>query len=316
MMTNRWTGLLVAILLLTLLGCSKDSNPAGPQPQAFWTLRTSIATHGLTGVRYGDGRFAVVGLAWTDSTVATLTSPDGTTWTPNLYHWPDVGEFRDLIWTGTTFWAENADGLYASADGVTYTKSAVYTKTPEGICWTGTHIVCIDRFPTGEFALDTSRTGTAWGQVAVTPVSQGIVDLYAGGGVTVLVVSTIDSSTIYTSPNLVTWTKRFTTAGVISDVGWSGTSFIALAFSAAYASPTGTTWTPVALPSGATNLASIVWDGSRWVIAGFAQTYTSSDGVTWATAAGPSDYISRMAANGTTLVGVSSAGKVYSAPVQ
>ena len=99
--------------------------------------------------------------------------------------------------------------------------------------------------------------------------------------------STFNSSNIFTSPDLVTWTSRASASGVWQAVIWTGTQFVAVTSNSLYTSPDGITWTAKTLPSGAYCGLDYVPSLGLHVLSGISGTniYTSPDCTTWTTRA-------------------------------
>ena len=230
-----------------------------------------------------------------------LTSPDGSTWTTRRSGTQEF--FGRITWSGTQFVVV---GLQSPGNGVILTSPDAISWTPRnpgttsplfGVTWSGTQFVA-----TGFSTIVTSPDGVTW-----TPRNPGVfgsINRVACSGTTCAAVGNVG---ILTSPDGAVWTPQSGASGILGDVTWSGTLFVAVGDGGSVlTSPDGVTWTPrTSVPSA--SLRGVVWTGTEFVAVGgsgsTAAIATSPDGVIWTPqATGPSNPLGGVAASGTAIV--------------
>jgi hypothetical protein len=155
--------------------------------------------------------------------------------------------------------------------------------------------------------LYTSSNGTSW-----TPQIAGAVVLNAaafGAGVYVVV-----SSDVFSSSNLVDWTRR-TGGSTLNDVVFANSLFVAVGNAGfVTTSPDGITWT--SRTAGSTTFNRIIYANSLFVAIGNGGTiYTSSDGITWTLrASGVSAQLNDVVWSGSQFCAVGNSGVITTSP--
>ena len=241
-----------------------------------------------TGVTYGNGRWVVWKGDDTATTKTLHTSPDGVNWsTLSLTSSSSAGAFdiQSLKVGGQGFSCVK----YINNRWVAFTFNANNTQATAAIqCYESTNL----------------QTWTTRGDVQTNVGSQsffaGITDVTYGNGMYIAVGGWINNASgaqkaIYTSPDLITWTKRVSFDNASNTTGGSSILnvnglFIASLYGGAgssatniYTSPDGTTWTPRTHQVGATGLVYV--NGRILNLAG-ASLYRSLDaGQTWTSTA-------------------------------
>jgi len=314
-----------------------------------WTARDSGTLNGLGDIVWNGSQFVAVG---TGTSNQVLTSPDGIVWTSRAVAGAYLN-LRSVAWNGSVFAA--TDGLaavYTSANGVTWTRVYIGTRTPYSIASDGNQFVVV-----GSSVIYTSPDGTAW-SVAEQGGNLGQIFGISWDGNQFLASG---SNRVFTSPDAVTWTQQnidtrtqvlstiigngsiFVTAGGggiildsvdtvawtlqssgdfnhINDVIWSGSQFVTAGGFAILTSPDGANWTPQdqgTSPSpNSAFLHAIAWNGSLFVTVGATGTIiTSPDGVTWTPrTSGTTETLLSVAADGSQFVAVGWAGTVLTSP--
>jgi hypothetical protein len=311
----------LTIALLSFLACAKDrgSSPADP-PKPFWTKQASGTAHTLSSVCWAGDRFAAVGYETMDSTVPVLTSPDGTQWSVQSYPWPQWNNFREVVWTGSSVFAAGFTGVFRSPNGLAYAQLTSAPQLAEHVYWTGSDLlVNAPNAPRTHFDAMAWLNDSTWVKRGEYPMDDQTLSRFNGlwvfaGHRTVQGTGPpwIDSTFLYSSPDLLTWTLRLADAGNFASAFAYSPSRIVAAGDVFYSSTDGVVWEKGNLQQPCTD--AIVWTGALFVTAGCSGfTYTSPDGVTWQEVPKADNSIYGLAYNGTTLVAVGVGGYVWTA---
>ena len=329
-MSKRTTLVGAALLGIAVVfgSCGKSTDPQLPQAIPYWTRQTSGVTKSLTSICFNGNQFAIVGGGGgADSLIVTLTSADGVSWSSRMYQYPPVDGFNDLVWTGSAFFAANFNNtLYTSPDGVNYSVVAAYPRRGlDHVAWSGSCLVAIGD-SSGTAVIDTSTNGNIWSRVT-TPLNYHVRgDLYCFGRMTMISENGTDSSRLWISDDMRTWSSRFLDDWIM-DMGWSGSEFLALGINAAYTSADGVTWVKVTLPNQpATNslpegeYGAVLWANGQWIATGSYVTATSVNSVDWVLKprvekGDQGVYIWDLAAGKGKIVGIGGRGEIFTAPL-
>jgi len=230
-----------------------------------------------------------------------LTSPDGSNWTTRRSGTQEF--FGGIVWSGTQFVVVGLQNpgngvILTSPDGISWTPRNPGTTSPLfGVTWSGTQFVA-----TGFSTTITSPDGITW-----TPRNPGVFGSINGIACSGTTCAAVGNVGILTSPDGAVWTPQSGASGILRDVTWSGTQFVAVGDSGSVlTSPDGVTWTPRTSGTSA-SLLDVTWTGTQFVAVGgtgsTAAIATSPDGVTWTPqATGPSNPLGGVAGSGTTIV--------------
>ena len=115
-------------------------------------------------------------------------------------------------------------------------------------------------------------------------------------------------STILTSPDGMTWTKRLTSNGSLRTVVWTGSNFVAGGQDSVRLSSDGIVWVP---KSGAPQLTSMIWAGTKLMGVYPIGIVSSTDGYNWVTTGGGS-FLTSIAWSGSRYVAVGASGLAMS----
>lgn len=313
MCTRKSLGVITCLAVLSMLvACGKDKS-TGPKVETFWTARHTGQGYQLDGVCWGGAGFVAVGFT-PQGTSVSLTSPDGAQWSAANSYPLAMGQMVHVVWAGTSYVAmSDPKGLSASVDGTAFTTLTAYpganTNGIQDIAWSGDFLAAIT-YDHGNYVIDTTVDGIAWGRIAGTMPWESVHSLCYGGGQWLL-IELGSSPRVWRSTDLHSWTLQAQLTSELRDVAWSGSFFLLVNGNFAHRSTTGETWTSATLPG---NVGSaIAWAGTEWVVAG-SETYRSTDGVTWSKVSGSQPYSIRdMAWNGQVLVGVDHSGRIVTA---
>lgn len=163
-----------------------------------WTQRTAPAGLSLRAVAFGDDRWIAVGAA--GAAGAIITTTDGVSWgslTGGTYGNNDVLHHEDLGWVVVG----NAGQVLLSDDGTTFTPGAYgATGNIAAVDYDGEVLVAV----AGTAFRQSVNGGSTWSAGAQISGST-IAELATAGGLWVAVGS---NGAIFTSNDLITWTKR------------------------------------------------------------------------------------------------------------
>jgi hypothetical protein len=257
----------------------------------FFTSPDGIAWE-LAGSTFTDAR----ALAWSPSLSLYVavgdagyigTSADGSSWN-TLDPAPTTSNLYGVAWLNGRFYAAgDAGAILTSVNGLDW----VIATTPassfalNSIAWNGQSGAGALYVATGYGTAFTSTDGDTWTAAAAPP--SGFNDSVAWGGAPANCFVTVGSDNhIFSSPDGVTWTRRFLAADPVyaqlslNEVVWTGTRFVAVGENGMIlASEDGAAWSIVA--SGA-DLKGLAHDGSRFIAVGaFGRVAISSDADTW-----------------------------------
>lgn len=230
----------------------------------------SSGTKVFTGVAFGGGVFAIV-----QSETGIWTSPDGITWTQRVTSsfFPAGIQSGNMVYNDGYFILSlgnltNTSYIAASPDGVswtlapqgsitgTFTARALYVSSlNRTFAGSGTSYRFVNAVPT---------SATAWSSAGIT-LSGNLLAL--AWSPTLSVAVAVTSTSIRSSPDLLTWTSRVSTTAY-TQVSWCGDQFVAVGtIGRIVTSFDGITWTAQAsnvtdsLVSVASNSESILVGG-------------------------------------------------------
>ncbi len=161
-----WNGSLFCVI-------SSDGRSAVSSDGIAWTdygtVLPSPPGGGWTGLSWNGSVFLVVGAG----TRATVTSPDGATWTNHATALPVATTWGKPVWNGTTFCVVSVNFGTVSAtstDGITWTEGTIpFDANWRDLAWNGASF-CALCVSTGGDVLKvlTSTTGLSWTAVTIT----------------------------------------------------------------------------------------------------------------------------------------------------
>lgn len=242
-----------------------------------WRPRFSAGATTISCVAW-NGYIWVAGNA---STAQVHTSPDGITWTTRTT--PITTGVLTVVWADQLkLWVAGGVGTWAiatSTDGITWTgrnvsgTGGIFTRVWI-IEWNGNRFVALGTSGTGSFTSAISVNGILWQGTSGT-VSGSTASMSLAWNGNVWVAGSAASTSLWSSPNGVTWTVRANlSAGNTRVIRWNGTLFVAFGDSTAYLlSRDGFTWTAGTgtIPfSGTTRITGAAWNSGygHWVITG------------------------------------------------
>ncbi len=200
-----------------------SSAPIFTSPDGItWTPRLLSTDRGVHSVSTNAAGFLAVGYDIHTSDDATTWVEQGTTATDS---------FVGIAWNGSKFVAaSNNSNAYNSADGITWTSSAIGAYSLSDISWSGTNFVVVGT--SGE--IFTSADGTTWTDVSIT--ANSITAVTSDGAGTLVAVGANSGSSNFgliqtSSDNGATWTDAAGSLGLGSywvDVTWSGSKYAAV----------------------------------------------------------------------------------------
>jgi hypothetical protein len=265
------------------LSGSFDVNPAMhwtertlPVPSGSYITLTRVVWSGTLFVAVGDDIFTSTdAVTWTEQSAGFSGTLLDVTWTGSQFI--AVGQF-----TG--------GAVLTSPDGSTWTPQQVPSNIGavlRGVAASSTRIIAVGsqnltQGPLPAKGLMLSSTdGIAWSQVQM-PVS-ATLEKIVWTGIQFVAVGTLDppasGAVALTSPDGVTWTNHAMYSGAGSkDIAWNGSRFVAVG-GEAVTSVDGVTWQQTG--AGVVSASAIGWNGQSFVACGMAGCYTSSDGNQW-----------------------------------
>src|SRR5690242_7122454 len=213
-------------------------------PLDTWAQLAFETNNYLTGVTFGDGRFVATGY-YTNGTGFSITSTDGTNWTPGVSDSTEI--LNDIAYGGGRFVAVGDNGtIVVSSDGTNWTRNASGT----------TNLLTSITYGNGQFLAVGFSTyalasidGSAWTKVQVAG-GFGPHQVGYGDGQFFL----INIGSILTSTNGSNWVYRFSANPGTSYLGIAhgNDRFVAVGSGAKVGgsgnvaiSPDGKTWTPL-----------------------------------------------------------------------
>lgn len=257
----------------------------------------------------GSGGSSYYSIAWTGERFFGLTIGEGLYSSVNGSDWQMVlpDELDCLLWTGTRYLGGGYGGIFASDDGLQWTRVA---ETDWGVNKIGAG-------PGGFYAVDyyhriyRSSDGLTWTTVYDPANNSSLLDIVWTGSALVAVGS---GATAHSTDG-VNWT---TTGGAsyLSAVAWTGSQLVAVGYSGAVMRSTnGTVWTKSTL-SGTPDLLDVVWTGSQLIAVGeLGKIFTSPNGQTWTERqSGIATDLNCVQMHGSLIVAAGDAGRVISSP--
>jgi len=224
---------------------------------AAWTKTQLGTNYSLSDVVVGNGIFVIVTAGG-----ATLTSPDGVTWTPNLVNHV---QFERVAYGNNTFVAvgndNTGDSIFTSPDGVTWTPTASFGSY--AIAYGNNTFMVAGYDNTGD-VIFFSPDGVTWTK---TPLGtdDGLSGVAAGNGIFVAVAG--DGAT-FASSDGITWTRRSDFLGFVpfAGVAYGNNTFVAVGGPGfLFTSPDGVTWTLRPFDGGVSE-GTLVYGNSTFVV--------------------------------------------------
>lgn len=209
-----------------------------PEPGCAWSYSTGLpATSWWSSVSYGNGLFAAV------ASGATMTSPDGVSWTSR----GSMGSLVDVIYANGQFAAIGMGGAAAtSSNGTSWSSTSQgFSTSYNAIAYGNGKYVAVGGDPTYRAA--TSSNGTSWTRNAALGGTWW--DIAFGNGIFVAVGTASGGPplrTIMTSTDGVNWTLRDTPSAIagLDTVTYGGGKFVAIGnFGRMTESTDGINWT-------------------------------------------------------------------------
>ena len=223
----------------------------------------------------GSGGSSYYSIAWTGERFFGLTVGDGLYSSANGSDWQMIfpDELNCLLWTGTRYLGGGYGGIFASDDGLQWTRVAE----------TDWRVNKIGAGPGGFYAVDyyervyRSPDGLTWTTVYDTTGISNLADLVWTGSEIVAVGEGVTAR----STDGVNWTSSGG-ASNLSAVAWTGSQIVAVGYSGAVMRSTnGTAWTKSTI-AGTPDLYDVVWTGSQLIAVGkLGKIFTSPTGQTW-----------------------------------
>lgn len=239
-----------------------------------WTPATTIKTAGggavaPTGLIYAAGKF----IATTNSTVAYVSTNNGTSWAPiNLPANPGAAGIvgnAGLSYQNNQFVLTSGTNVYTSPDAVTWT-TANALNAASGLFGFGNYTYAITSAGGASYQTNTPTISGSWSSSVAFPANIAFTGGFAYNG-SVFAGFANGGSSIWTSESATsgTWT---TSSATYSPITISGTTYTATAFAAS------------------AGYSGLVWTGKTWAaLANVANSqngvYTSTAGTQWATTA-------------------------------
>lgn len=237
-----------------------SSMPLVPPPGTKWVERNSGTTDFLSDVAYGDGKFVTVGSLVGNHGTILVSSDGGVTWAKAMAKAisETVDSFRGVAYGNGKFVAFNGyDKIFISPDGVSWSSYQAYP---------------------ADWSLYLAHPDQAY-----LNSRSSVEDMTFGNNLFVIVSN--PEGDIYTSPDGIAWTKRYSGTNLaLSSVMWANDKFVAVGeYGTIITSSDGITWTPRV--SGTTNwLSGVAWGNNRFVAVSHGYTNevpVSPDGINW-----------------------------------
>ena len=131
----------------------------------------SVQYAGNQPVTFSGGKYHFNAKISANTPVLTCTSSDGLAWSADAVATPDTTAFD-----GTKYVESRVDGIYTSADGVTFVKSPVTAPIFTKLMWLGTQYVGIETTNNSSTQVHTSTDGINWTlQVLPSPVGLAMI---------------------------------------------------------------------------------------------------------------------------------------------
>ena len=277
---HGWIGLVLLTLALLLVG---PSAPLQADAMDEWTPLAVADTvmKTPTDLTYANGAF------WATGTTGRVQySTDRTTW--HIVQTPAAGTLRSIIFANGRYVAVGDKLTILSSptgtgDWTMHTNDPASTRNYQQVIYADGKFVAVG----GRGQAAYSTNGTDW-----TPVTMANVEMYCtgvawGNGVFVAAGELDGYYCIATSPDAVTWTRRYVSVGYgYKAVGFFNGLFIAGAVSELATSPDGVTWTRLTVPFQYINMTIQgirVLNGRVFAYGNSGLVMSSTDGTDWTT---------------------------------
>jgi hypothetical protein len=260
-----------------------------------WTSRAAGTSNNLSYIIWSGSQFVVVGGAGT-----ILTSEDGVSWTSRTSG--TANPLNSVTWSGKQFVVVGGVGtILTSVDGVNWTIHSLNTKADlGGVVWNGSIFVVTGSTGLNGGVILTSKDGESW-DISTPSIVNYIESLVWNGSLFVAIgpswspmpgnMFTLNSYSILTSPDGVSWTSRASyKSSWLRGMMWTGHQFVVFytgsstSQTALLTSKDGVTWTSQSanVPWAWNDFMSLAWNESQYVAVGpKGMTETSPDLVNW-----------------------------------
>lgn len=318
--TVNGSGLTTGISAGTSLISASLNAVSGSTTLTVTTLGSNWATV-TSGSGGGSGTVnALMGVAWTGTQFVTvgaagtiMTSPDGTTWTPQ-----SSGTSQNLnavTWTGTQLVAVGTGTILTSPDGVTWTARTSGTALSlYAVTWTGSQLVAVGAAQTTL----SSPNGITWTPLGTLGYGNDFSCIAWSGTVYVACLG------IATSPDAINWT--ISSSQPPHGVVWAGTRFVVVADAGViYVLSAQGSYVGGPYSGSGTILRAVAWSGSYFAAVGDSgkvsiapdmPAYLTSNGSPWTSLnSGTTQHLRGVAWSGARFVAVGDAGAIlYTVP--
>jgi hypothetical protein len=223
------------------------------------------------------------------------------------------GGIYTLAWDGNTS-AFMLQGKGGDVDFLTDRAGLTWTARTQPFTGTWQSVTCglVNNMTTPRFvALSLTSAGTGYNVISsddggITWTQRGLnvfnqvanlllTQVIYGNGMFLVCGSINDTGYIWSSPDAITWTLRFSGAVAVGAMGYGNGMFVALANSNYLTSTNGTSWTTRTMPT-PLYTKSIVYAKNKFVVVGVTlgspyklKIGNSSDGITWTFSDGPAE---------------------------
>jgi hypothetical protein len=262
-------------------------------------------------IRYA-ARTSGTSLPASASNSALYISTDLVTWTPTTVT-TTFAQNRSSVAQGPTkliaIEGPTTGRVWHSADGFTWTMAGSMpagnaTSLAPTVAWDGTRFVALYRNTAGTNARSAySPDGATWTQLTASDITN-LTTNFVGAGLIYSVVAGLYivgtgafTADPYTSPDMITWTRRTTgSSGVNKAFAESGSVIVMIKGSTTngiWSSANGTSWTQRYTNGAADNINDVIYANGLFVAVGSnsggtaGRVFTSPDGITWTSQTNP-----------------------------
>lgn len=280
---------------------------------ATWTRRSTGTTNDLLGLLYNGTQFVASGSGGT-----ILTSTDGTVWSQLTTG--TAFNFGKIAYDGTRYVTADFNGILTSTNLTAWTQvTGTGSERYANVVYGNNRFVAA--YSATLIGTRTSSDGVTWSAANNIANTGGNTNgIVFGNGLFMLTTGGGGGATkILSSPDGIAWTDR-TPAGLsttqFDSLAFGGGRFVALTYDHRSATSTdGINWMVNTLPSSPT-FSLVMYAGTQFIArsSGYgASSYGSADGATWTlipNSTAPNNGFAAIAANGSTVVGISSSGVI------